>query len=252
MNGLVRSAVPLAFVATAAIALPAVVAIGATACRSSSTPVGQQSQSAAGQRSACADLGGTSDAKGICRANISGHGYEIRFTFPVDYPDQKTLSDYLTHRREEFIGVAAERLRDGRPYELDTVADAYHSGTAASGTKSLVFKQYSDSGGAHPTTNFQAFTYDQAKGAAVTLDTLFKRGVDPVAVLDPIVRREFEKVSDDYGPVGENTLGASTYQNFALTDDAVIFFIGQGQWLPQAAGPRKVSVLRTDLESLLA
>ena len=248
--------------------------IGATACGTSSTPhaisnspsvattlvsataVATTSQPqpspAAGQRSACADLGGTVDPKGLCRAHTSGAGYEITFTFPVDYPDQQALSDYLTHRRDEFIGFAAERSPGSRPYELDAVADAYHSGPPTSGTKSLVFDQYSDSGGAHPVTFFQAFTYDLAKSAAVTLDTLFKPGIDPVEVLDPIVRREFDKVSNDYGPVGENTLGARTYQNFAITDDAVIFFIGQGQWLPQVAGPRKVSVPRTELESVLA
>jgi hypothetical protein len=58
-------------------------------------------------------------------------------------------------------------------------------------------------------------------------------------VLDPIVQREFEKLSDDYGPVGDNTLGAKVYQDFALTDDAVIFFIGQGMWLPKLRGLSK-------------
>ena len=39
-----------------------------------------------------------------------------------------------------------------------------------------------------------------------------------------------------------NILGAKVYQNFAITDDAVIFFIGQGIWVYEAAGPQKVSV----------
>jgi hypothetical protein len=42
------------------------------------------------------------------------------------------------------------------------------------------------------------------------------------------------------------------YQDFAITDDAVIFFIGQGMWLPEVAGPQDVSVRRSELTSILA
>lgn len=57
---------------------------------------------------------------------------------------------------------------------------------------------------------------------------------------------------DGGGPAQTNTLGAKMYQNFAVTDEAVIFFIEQGQWLPDAAGPVEVSVPRTEIESMLA
>jgi hypothetical protein len=204
------------------------------------------------QPSACTELGGTVDAKQICSARTDGPGYKVTFTFPVDYPDQQAVSSYLTRRRDEFIAFTAERPPHDYPYELDAKATAYRSGPPGSGTESLVFEVYSDSGGAHPVTGFQAFTYDLTKGAAVTLDTLFKPGTQPVEVLDPIVGRELDKVSDDYGPAGDNALGAKVYENFALTDDAVIFFIGQGQWLPEVAGPRKVSVPKTELASVLA
>jgi hypothetical protein len=253
----------------------AVVITAATACSTSSTPpqVASYSPSAAttlattsaaattppaqpppaGPESACADLGGTVDANEICRAHTAGPGYEITFTFPVDYPDQQALTTYLTQRREEFIGFAAERPPRNYPYELDARANAYRSGTPTSGTKSLVFEQYNESGGAHPVTNYHAFNYHLGKGAPITFDTLFKPGTQPVELLDPIVQREMQNHWEGYGgPAPDNTLGADVYQNFAITDDAVIFFIGQGQWLPQVAGPQKVSVPRTELASLLA
>jgi hypothetical protein len=37
-----------------------------------------------------------------------------------------------------------------------------------------------------------------------------------------------------------------------LTDDAVIFYIPQGMWLSQVAGPQRVSVPRSELASVLA
>jgi Protein of unknown function (DUF3298) len=216
------------------------------------TPSPVQPRPAAGPQSACADLGGTVDANQICHAHTAGPGYKVTFTFPVDYPDQQALATYLMQRREDFAGFAAETPPRNHPYELDGRADAYSSGTQTSGTKSLVFEEYNESGGAHPVTGYEAFNYDLGKGAPITFDTLFRPEANPLEVLDPIVGREFEKYSDDYGPVRDNILGAKMYQNFALTDDAVIFFISQGQWLPQVAGPREVSVPRAELASILA
>jgi hypothetical protein len=216
------------------------------------TPSPAQPAPAADRQSACADLGGTVDANQICHAHTAGPGYKVTFTFPVDYPDQQALTTYLTQRREDFASFAVETPPRNHPYELDARADAYRSGTPTSGTKSLVFEQYSESGGAHPVTSYEAFNYDLGKGAPITFDTLFKPEAEPLEVLDPIVGRQFEKYSDDYGPVSDNVLGAKMYQNFALTDDAVIFFFGQGQWLPQVAGPREVSVPRAEIASVLA
>jgi Protein of unknown function (DUF3298) len=220
----------------------AAVIIAATA----STPA------AASPPSACAELGGTVDTNQVCEVHTAGSGHKVTFTFPVDYPDQQALIDYLTQRRQDFISFVTERPVRDHPYELDATAKTFRSGTPTSGTESLVFTVYSESGGAHPVTGYQAFNYDLGKGVPITLDTLFKPGTNPVEVLDPIVRREWQKFTDDYGAVDENILGARVYQNFAITDDAVIFFIGQGMWLPEVAGPRQVSVSRADLASVLA
>jgi hypothetical protein len=216
--------------------------IAATAC----TP-------AAGAQSACIDLGGSVDANHVCHAHTAGAGYEVTLTFPVDYPDQQALIIFLTQRRQDFIGYAAEDPPRDHPYELDARAEAYHSGTPASGTKSLVFEEYSESGGAHPVTGYHAFNYDLGKDAPITLDTLFKPDTKPLEVLDTIVQREMDKHWTGHGgPAPKNTLGAKVYQNFAITDDTVIFFVGQGMWLPEVAGPQKVSVPRAEIASILA
>jgi hypothetical protein len=102
-------------------------------------------------------------------------------------------------------------------------------------------------------TGFQSFSYDVGTHAPITFDTLFKPGADPVAVLDPIVQREMDERWQGYGgPAARNTLGARTYQDFALTDDAVVFYIPQGMWLAEVAGAQQVSVPRSELASVLA
>jgi hypothetical protein len=86
---------------------------------------------------------------------------------------------------------------------------------------------------------------DLGKGAPITFDTLFKPGTNPLEVLNPIVQRKF-------GPLPFGDPGVHAYQNFAITDDGVIFFFNQGQVLAQLDGPQKVSVPRAELASLLA
>ena len=127
---------------------------------------------------------------------------------------------------------------------------SYTSGSADSGTASVVLELYGDTG-AHPVTSFQAFNYDLGAHTPITLDTLFAPGTDPAAVLDPIVQRSLDEHWQGYeGPAPRNTLGDKVYQNFAITDDALIFYIGQGMWLPEVAGPQQVSVPRSALASL--
>jgi Protein of unknown function (DUF3298) len=205
-------------------------------------------------QSACADLGGTVDGDQICHVHSATPTYMFDFRFPVGYPDQQPVTNYLTQRRDQFVQAAADfpppDWRRDLPYELDASGTTYGSGSQASGTESLVFRVLSETGGAHPVTDYEAFNYDLSKGASITFDTLFKPGTKPLDVIYPIVRGELQMRFGSEAMYGG--LDAKTYRNFAITDDAVIFFFGQGYVLSEAAGPVEVSVPRTELVSLLA
>ncbi len=201
----------------------------------------------------CAALGGTVDAHQTCDVHIAEAGYTIDMTFPVDYPDQRQLTSFLAQSRDDFVDMVGERPARDFPYELTIEAAAYRSGTPSTGTQNVVFTMYSDSGGAHPVTNYQAFNYDVSRQVPITFATLFKPGTDPVDVLNPIVRQQLAALWEgSSNPMPDDPPGATAYQDFAITDDAVIFFLSQGLWLPQVAGPREVSVPRTDLASILS
>jgi len=47
-------------------------------------------------------------------------------------------------------------------------------------------------------------------------------------------------------------LDPAKYQNFALTDDSLIFFFGQGELLSESAGPVEATVPRETVAALLA
>ena len=125
--------------------------------------------------------------------------------------------------------------------------------TPPRGTQSVVFEVYQNVGGTRPQTWYKAFNYDLSKRAPVTFDTLFKPGTEPLDVIFPVVQAELQKQSGSRTavPPGDG-LDPANYQNFALTDDAVIFFFGQGELLPETAGATQAAVPRATLAPILA
>ena len=207
---------------------------------------------AAGQ-SACADLGGSVGPDGICTVHAANPTYTLNFSFPNDYPDQAALTGYLTQARDGFINVADNPDAYNLPYELDAKGAGYSSGSPTGGTQSVVFTMWQNVGGAHPQTYYQSFNWDVDKRAPIKFDTLFKPGTKPLDLIYPAVEQDLQKqqgVIDGIPPsVG---LDPSKYQNFALTDDAVLFFFSQGELFAEAAGPVQASVPRSTLAALLA
>ena len=207
---------------------------------------------AAGQ-SACADLGGAVGPDGICTVHAANPTYTLNFSFPNDYPDQAALTGYLTQARDGFINVADNPDAYNLPYELDAKGAGYSSGSPTGGTQSVIFTMWQNVGGAHPQTYYQSFNWDVDKRAPIKFDTLFKPGTKPLDLIYPAVEQDLQKqqgVIDGIPPsVG---LDPSKYQNFALTDDAVLFFFSQGELFAEAAGPLQASVPRSTLAALLA
>ena len=205
---------------------------------------------AAQGQSVCADLNGRVGPNQTCHVHAVASTYQIDMTFPLGYPDMQAVTGFLKKDRDGFldwvanIGPSESR---GRPYQYDLTAKTFRSGTRESGTQSLVLKIDNDTGLAHeghPDTAFQAFNFDLGKRAPIRFDTLFRPGTKPLEVLNPIVRRELDSPTAD--------LDQQKYQNFAITNEAVIFFFGQDQVVPDNNGPHEVAVPRTELASLLA
>lgn len=207
----------------------------------------------ASAEAACAGLGGTVGAGGICNVHTENQTYTLDFTFPDDYPDQQAVLSYLTQTRDGFVNVSEMPGSWNLPYALDAKGTAYSSGVAPEGTRSLVFEVYQNVGGAHPQTWFDAFNYDLGTNTTLTYDNLFKPGANPLGVIYPIVVSELQRQTGVDGVVlPEAETDPSRYHKFAITDDAVIFFFGQGEVMAGAAGAAQVSVPRATLAPMLA
>jgi hypothetical protein len=200
--------------------------------------------------SACAAFGGTVGADQSCQAHSDNQGYVLDFRFPVDYPDQRALTDVLTQQRDDFTDWIKDMPAGALPPELDIIGKAYRSGSPTSGTQSVVLT-IGNQAGVHPVTTYESLNYDLAHHVPITFETLFKPGTHPRDVLDPIVKREVAKHGGP-GALTLNDLGAEAYQSFAITDDAVIFFFNQDGLLSHVDGPMTVKVPRTELATLLA
>jgi hypothetical protein len=201
----------------------------------------------------CTDFGGVVGPDQMCDVHVSNSTYMLDMKFPVDYPDEGPLTDYLTQTRDGFVNVAQMPGSTGLPYALDVTSTRYSSGVAPGGTNSVVLEVYQNVGGAHPSTWYQAYNYDLVKKAPITFDSLFLPDSKPLDVIFPLVQADLAKQSGMSEPVqvGDG-MNPENYQNFALTDDSVTFFFSQGGLMAEAAGATKVSIPRAAVAPLLA
>ena len=202
--------------------------------------------------SLCADLRGAVDPDKICRVHVENDTYNLDLTYPDDYPDQTPLVAYLRQTRDGFVNVSQDADADNLPYELDADGVGYRSGPPSGGTRSVVFTIWQNVGGLQPQTFYQAFNWNVAKNAPITFDTLFKPGTRPLEVIYPAVKRYLQSQGViDPVPTGDG-LDPANYQNFALTDDSLLFFFSQGELFAESAGPVQAVVPRAVVAPLLA
>ena len=209
---------------------------------------------AAAAPASCAGLGGTVEAAQMCHVHTSSPTYTLNLTFPADYPDQQALSDYITQNRDGFVSVAQGAApgsggRD-RPYQMDATSEQHTSGTPPR-TRSVVLKLFQDLGGAHPSSWFKAFNFNLGTGQPITFDNLFAPGSTPLDSIFPLVQRDLERQNALGAAIPPSSgLDASHYQNFAITDDQLIFYFAQGEMLPAVAGPTQAQVPRNAIPPL--
>lgn len=205
---------------------------------------------AAVAQSPCDVLGGTVDGQ-MCQVHVSNSTYRLNLTFPMDYADENALTEYLIQNRDGFVNVAQMPGSRGLPYEMDATSEQHHSGQPPHGTQSVVLKFFQAVGGPHPSTWYKAFNYDLDQHRPITFDTLFAPGTQPLNAIFPIVQRELERQTGIYGGVLHGAgHDPSHYQNFAITDDALIFYFAPGEILPTAAGEVRAQVPRNAIPPL--
>lgn len=204
----------------------------------------------------CAELGGVIDATQMCHIHTANSSYILDLRFPVDYPDQQALTDYVVQNRDGFITVVKTSGPRDMPYEMDATAEQFRSGQPSNGvqhgTQSVVLKIFQDLGGPQASTWWKTFSYDLGSRRPITFDTLFAPNGKPLDAIYPIVQRELERKTGIPGLLISPGAGLdpSHYQNFAVTNDEVIFYFVPGELLPLTAGATFARVPRNAIPPL--
>lgn len=238
----------------------------------------------------CADLKGGKTGS-TCEIHLSDPGYSVGISIPLDYPDQKSIADYISQTRDGFLNAAKSGAPRNTPDELSIRPTEYTSAIPPRGTQAVVFKVYQNVGGAHPQTMYKAFNWDQSYRKAITYtatpddkeNTPLWRVDDPLKTVAPIVQADLQQQLAPPPPVAPPTPPAQTgqpvaatptttplppppplpiaqtalynpanYQNFAVVNDGVIFFFDQGVLLPDSAGALQVLVPRSAIDPMIA
>ncbi|MFG1935327.1 RsiV family protein [Mycobacterium sp. NPDC048908] len=235
----------------------------------------------------CAELKGGNTGR-TCEIQLSDPGYTVNISIPLDYPDQKSVADYIAQARDGFLNVAKSGAPRDTPYELEITPTEYNSAVPPRGTQAVVFKVYQNVGGAHPQTMYKAFNWDQSYRKAIIWtaapddknNTPLWRVDDPLKIVAPIVQAELQKqlappappaappAQPGQAPTTPTTTtttappplpiapaalyNPNNYQNFAVVNDGVIFFFDQGVLLPDAAGALQVLVPRSQIDPMIA
>ncbi len=206
--------------------------------------------------SACTGMGGEVEGEQTCHVHASTSIYTLDMKFPLDYADEQALTDYIGQNRDGFVSVAQTSSQTSGtrevPYQMEVTSEQYHSGQPPGGTQSVVVKVFEDLGGPRPSTSYKGFNYDLGSHQTITFDTLFAPNSKPLDSIYPIVQREVQRQTGLGAAILPGSgLDSSHYQNFAITDDEVIFYFAPGELLPPTiAGASQVHVPRNAIPPL--
>lgn len=198
----------------------------------------------------CASLGGAVEAGQMCHVRTTAPNYTLNLTFPADYPDEQALIDYLTQNRDGFVNVAQTSGARDQPYQMEATTEQRTSGQPPR-TRSVVLKLFQDLGGSHPSVWYKAFNYNLVSRQPIGFDNLFAPGTTPLDSIFPIVQRDLNRQNPLGATIFPSTgLDPSHYQNFAITDDQLIFYFAPGEMLPALVGPTQAQVPRNAIPPL--
>jgi Protein of unknown function (DUF3298) len=252
---------------------------------------GSSAVAVAAPKDYCADLKGGNTGSS-CVIQLSDPGYSVDISIPQDYPDQKSVADWVSQTRDTFLNTAKSGAARTTPYSLSITPTEYSSSIPPRGTQAVVFKVVQNVGGAQPTTTYKAFNWDQSYRKAILytaapddkLSTPLWRVDDPLKTVAPIVQAELQQqlappppVAPPPPPAQPGQPAATTpsttpppppppplpfattalfnpanYQNFAVVNDGVMFFFDQGVVLPATFGALQVLVPRSAIDPMIA
>ena len=207
----------------------------------------------------CYDHGGRIDREtNTCQINS---GIEINIQYPMEFGDTplitSTIDSFVGSLSTEFLTIYMDSYTTiptvSFPWVLDATYTVYqHSDQIVT----IAYSGYQYTGGAHGFDFMRTFTFDLKTGTQIELMDMFQEEFNPFWTIAPIVEMDLQ---DQLGDLSDNDWihdgtgeDPSNYQNFAVTEDELIFFFPSYQVAAYAAGPQEVRIPLEDLNVILA
>jgi hypothetical protein len=216
----------------------------------------------AGAQSACAELGGNVQSGNLCVVNADSPTYIIDLRFGTDYPDGQPVADYLAVNRDHVINAAQAPGARNLPYQMVVTSETFRSGQPTRtipqygqpwhGTQSLVLREFRSVEGTPVGNKYKSFTFDFDQNRPVTFANLFAPGTNPIDSIYPVVAQDLARQQPERHFQLSPAVGRdpALYKNFAITDDAVIFFFDTGELMSAEADYLFTFVSRASLPPL--
>jgi hypothetical protein len=209
------------------------------------------------QDDACLQKGGMWDAaqqKCVQAATI-----DIKMDYPLSVLQYEfatqAVDQFFQVQRQQFLMPLSDPMFYYSPGPLSLYID-YEEYPYSDTITGLKFNISTYSGGAHPFSFFQTFTFDLANQRVLTLDDLFLPGSNPLTVIGPLVEQSLLTQLGDMTDADWIHTGTGTdpinYQNWILTPGTLTFYFPPYQVAAYAVGPQTVSLPLADLSAILA
>ena len=223
---------------------------------------------------ACRDLGGNIQAGTVCHVSENTDAYSIEMRFGVDYPDGRAVGAYVRRLRDDFVNAALAPGAKNLPYQMFVGLQTFKSGQPLrvvpslgqrfpgaqaygepwQGTETMVLKnvQRLDIDSVPPRSRYKTFTFDHNKNRALNFGDLFSADSKGLEAMYPYVAADVERqqLGRHYKLSPKDGMDPALFQNFAITDDALIFFTDQGRLVPDEAGDIQIEVPRIGIPPL--
>ena len=199
-------------------------ALSVTVLAAATVIFGSSAVAVAAPKDYCADLKGGNTGS-TCEIQLADPAYSVDISIPLDYPDQKSVSDYISQARDTFLNTAKSGAPRDAPYSLSIKPTEYSSAIPPRGTQAVVFKVVQNVGGGQPQTTYKAFNWDQAYRKAIIYTAApddkekapLWRVDDPLKVVAPIVQAELQQQLAPPPPVAPPTPPATPGQPTTTT-----------------------------------
>lgn len=209
------------------------------------------------QEDACFQKGGTWDAEQE-KCVLQG-GLEININYPLAAAENEfvaqTVDTFIEQQKTQFLQFFAEGgFYPGVPAPWGLWID-YEEFQFSESVISLKFIISDYTGGAHPNTYFQTYTFDLTQETVIGFEDLFLEGSNPLAVLAPLAQQQLMETMGEFADTQWITEGTgenpANYQSFVLTESSLILIFPPYQVAPYAAGPQQVEIPLANLSAIL-